>query len=40
MPADGVTFQPHEAIMRYEEIIQVVKAAVSFGVRKVRITAG
>jgi len=40
MPADGVSFQPHNAIMRYEEIIQVVNAAVSFGVRKVRITGG
>ncbi|MHB8134064.1 MAG: GTP 3',8-cyclase MoaA [Anaerolineaceae bacterium] len=40
MPAVGVEFQPHEFIMRYEEIIQVVKAAIQFGVRKVRITGG
>jgi cyclic pyranopterin phosphate synthase len=40
MPAQGVEFRSHNAIMRYEEIIQVVKVAIQFGVTKVRITGG
>ncbi len=40
MPSEGVQFQSHDQIMRYEEIIEVVKAAVEFGVTKVRVTGG
>ncbi len=31
---------PHEEILRYEEILTIVKTAVDLGVRKVRITGG
>ncbi len=40
MPAEGIGWQPHEAILRYEEIAQVVEAAARGGVREVRITGG
>ncbi len=40
MPDEGVVLQKHDEIMRYEEIVQVVKSAVRFGIRKIRITGG
>lgn len=40
MPSEGVKFQSHEQIMRYEEFIHVVQVAVKYGVTKIRITGG
>jgi len=40
MPPEGVVRQPHQAILRYEEIAQVVRAAAALGVREVRLTGG
>jgi len=40
MPADGIPWRSHEAIMSYEEIALVVRAAASEGVRSFRITGG
>ena len=40
MPEEGVSFLPHERILSYEEITDVVKTAVQLGVWKVRITGG
>ncbi|HDL85231.1 MAG TPA: GTP 3',8-cyclase MoaA [Candidatus Acetothermia bacterium] len=40
MPASGVSWQPHAEILRYEEIIRVVRAAATLGIRKVRLTGG
>lgn len=40
MPAEGVVFKPHEAILAFEEIERVVRVAASLGVRKVRLTGG
>jgi cyclic pyranopterin phosphate synthase len=40
MPEEGVKFQPHEQILRFEEIERFVRVAVSLGVRKLRITGG
>lgn len=40
MPAEGVPLMHHEDILRYVEIIEVVKAAVDLGITKVRITGG
>lgn len=40
MPAGGVTLIPHEDVLRYEEILEVVRAAVALGVTKVRLTGG
>lgn len=40
MPADGVVFKPHDAILTFEEIERVVRVAASLGVRKVRLTGG
>lgn len=40
MPLEGIKHVPHERIMRYEEIAEVVKIAAQQGIRKVRITGG
>jgi cyclic pyranopterin phosphate synthase len=40
MPPEGITWQPHESIMRFEEILEVVKAAAAEGVSEIRLTGG
>ena len=40
MPAEGIKLLDHNDIISYEEILEVVKIAVSFGITKVRITGG
>ncbi|MFC1967594.1 GTP 3',8-cyclase MoaA [Chloroflexota bacterium] len=40
MPVDGVPLMPHEDILRYEEIHDIVEAASELGISKVRITGG
>jgi len=40
MPAGGVKLLQHNEILSYEEIVDIVKYAVSNGIRKVRLTGG
>lgn len=40
MPADGVVFKPHSEIITFEEIVDVVKVAVTLGITKFRLTGG
>lgn len=40
MGAEGVPKLPHEAVLSFEEIEEIVRAAVSLGVTKVRLTGG
>lgn len=40
MPKEGLSTLGHEDILRYEEILRIVKVAVSLGIAKVRITGG
>ncbi|HAE40069.1 MAG TPA: GTP 3',8-cyclase MoaA [Candidatus Riflebacteria bacterium] len=40
MPEDGVCKQSHDQIMRYEEILSVIRSAVESGIEQVRITGG
>ena len=40
MPEEGVASISHTEILRYEEILEVVREAVSMGIDKVRITGG
>ena len=40
MPADGVNWIAHSQILSFEEIVDVVKEAVSLGVEKIRLTGG
>ena len=40
MPQEGVPDLPHDAILSYEEILDVVQTAVAMGVTKVRLTGG
>ncbi len=40
MPEEGIAPQKHENILRYEEIITIVRAAATLGIRKVRLTGG
>jgi len=40
MPPKGIAFKPRAEILTYEEIVRVVRASASLGVRKVRLTGG
>jgi cyclic pyranopterin phosphate synthase len=40
MPKEGVSSVGHDDILRYEEILRIVKVAVRLGITKVRITGG
>jgi len=40
MPAEGIPLVSHDEILTYDEIEEVARAAVSWGIRKVRITGG
>ncbi|MBN1198181.1 MAG: radical SAM protein [Bacteroidales bacterium] len=40
MPEEGIPLLPHDRIITYEQIAEVVKVAVSIGIDKVRITGG
>ncbi len=40
MPAWGVEFRPHAAILTFEEIARVVRVAAGLGIRKLRLTGG
>ncbi len=40
MPECGVEMMSHDKVVRFEEIVEVVKAAVSIGISKFRITGG
>jgi cyclic pyranopterin phosphate synthase len=40
MPEEGIQLLSHEEILRYDEILEVVKEAVSLGVNKIRLTGG
>lgn len=40
MPLEGVRFKPHNQILSYEQIAEIVRAGVRLGIHKVRITGG
>lgn len=40
MPAEGIPLMDHTDILSYEEIIQIVKAGATIGVKKIRLTGG
>lgn len=40
MPPEGLVWQPHSAIMRYEEIVEVARTAAEQGVKQIRLTGG
>lgn len=40
MPKEGVTFVDHREILTYEEIIEIVKAFASKGIKKIKLTGG
>jgi cyclic pyranopterin phosphate synthase len=40
MPTAGIPRLPHEAVLRYEEILRIVKVAAAKGIKKVRLTGG
>ncbi len=40
MPENGVKFIPHKEILRFEEIIEIVKASTTIGISSVRLTGG
>ena len=40
MPEEGISKRPHEEMLTFEEMISAAEAAVSLGIRKIRITGG
>ena len=40
MPKEGISLLGHDDILRYEEILRIVRAAVQLGIVKVRVTGG
>lgn len=40
MPEDGITLLSHKEILTFDEIYEVVKVAVDFGIDKIRLTGG
>ena len=40
MPEEGIKFKKHKDILRYEQIIKIVKTGKKLGIKKVRITGG
>lgn len=40
MPADGVPKLQHSDILSFEEMLRIARAAISLGIRKIRITGG
>lgn len=40
MPAEGIRMLRHEDILNFDEIVDVIKAGVKFGINKVRLTGG
>lgn len=40
MPSDGIRPIEHKKILRYEEIVRILRIAVTLGVEKIRITGG
>lgn len=40
MPAEGVEWQPHDKILRYEEILRLCKICAGLGVTKYKLTGG
>ena len=40
MPPQGITWQPHSSIMRYEEIVEVARVMAGLGLREIRLTGG
>jgi len=40
MPSGFISRLPHNAVLRYEEIIRIIKVGISLGISKIRITGG
>ena len=40
MPKEGLSLIGHDDILRYEEILKVIRVAVKLGISKIRITGG
>jgi len=40
MPPEGINVRSHDDFLSFEEIVEVVKAAVSLGINKIRLTGG
>lgn len=40
MPDEGMTFEPDDKLLTFDEIVEVVRVLAGFGVRKLRLTGG
>jgi cyclic pyranopterin phosphate synthase len=40
MPPEGVEYQPHETILRFEEILRLCRILADLGIRRIKVTGG
>src|SRR5690606_4322924 len=40
MPQEGLQWLPRESLLRYEEIVEIARAAIELGIRNFKITGG
>ena len=40
MPGEGVEWVPHDTILRFEEIVRLVRVLAPLGIRRIRLTGG
>jgi GTP 3',8-cyclase len=40
MPPEGVPWRPHAEILRFEEIVEIVRASAELGITRIRLTGG
>jgi GTP 3',8-cyclase len=40
MPSEGITLMPHSDVLRYEEILSVVRVAAGMGINRIRLSGG
>ncbi len=40
MPEQGIIKKPHEDVIRFEEVLKIIKSAVLLGIKKIRYTGG
>ncbi|MDR0387013.1 MAG: GTP 3',8-cyclase MoaA [Treponema sp.] len=40
MPPEGVEYRPHEAVLRFEEILRLCRIMAGLGIRRIKVTGG
>ena len=40
MPAEGVTWKPHDSVLRFEEILRICRVMAELGIKRIKVTGG